>query len=94
MKITISTANLFEGTESEIVDQIDVAASTEKYIDLVTAALKEEYPDAEIDSADLYHGDRVISEDGEEDFDETQWVKETTGKVYQKFEWVVWVVNK
>jgi hypothetical protein len=89
MKILISRTHLFEGTESKALDQIDVLASTNKFIELATAALKKEYPSAEIDSGDLYHGDQVVNDDNEPDDDETQWVREITGKVYQEWNWIV-----
>jgi len=89
MKITISNSHLFEGMEEEILGQLDIPASANKFIELATIALKKEYPDVEIDSANLYHGDKVTDNNGEEDFEETQWVREITSKVYENWEWLI-----
>ena len=89
IKVEFSEGGLFDGWQDDPdYDgvEFDVGASCAAYANQVEAALKAEYPTAEIEVVQS-SGDRCTV-DGQTDDDEVGWVQHIEGTVFQTFNWI------
>lgn len=83
------------GSDSEALEGVDVDASVEAYLDAVLAAVREEYPDAEIEVSGRENGHIPghvgvhVEVDGVHDSDECAFVDSIRHSVWEGWEWLV-----
>lgn len=76
------------GYDSSTTDGIDIQASTEKYEQMLTAALQKRFPNAEIVVEQGNYSKLAIMDSEEEAWDEST-IREIDAQIYEGFEWVV-----
>ena len=91
----LNVPDLFNRWEEDDLANVDQGASGNRYVDQVNAALRAEYPDAEIvceidRNATGYCPERTV-ECGEDEAPEVEvdYVQDTIGRVYADQEWIV-----
>ena len=82
--VEFSDASLFDSSEG--LEYVDQAASARQYGEMVSAALREKYPGAEVrTSCDI--NDQVTI-NGDTDHSEIPWIRQAIGDIYEGWEWV------
>lgn len=79
------------GYDSSNFEGMDIQASQEKYENLLFAALKKRYPDAEIEISEGDYAKTTIIDPENEIAEDI--ISEIDSSVYQDFEWVVMLEN-
>lgn len=95
------SADLFHGWEDSDIELYDEADSAEKYASLIEAAIKADYPEAEIEvlyqsgaTGELPHAlqtrvnDIDVAGSGNEALDAER-IDDIVGKIYAEYEWCV-----